>query len=189
MKTMSHTNPDGSIVSVCLGDYVSLGNNVRLGNGVSLGNNVSLGDYVRLGHDVSLGDGVSLGDYVILGNGVSLGNHVRLGDYVTLGNGVSLGNSVRLGDGVILGDGARLGDGVSLERVFDAGCDHRGYRFIAGRDLNRDNTLRIFAGCRDFSPGEAQTHWHKKNNREALRKVAYLVAEAKAQKRKLPCGR
>ena len=116
MKTMSHTNPDGSIVSV------RLGNNVRLG------------------------------DYAILG------------DYVSLGNDVSLGN------------------GVSLERVFDAGCDHRDYRFIAGRDLNRDNALRIFAGRRDFSPGEAKTHWHKKNNREALRKVAYLVAEAKAQK-------
>ena len=41
MKTMSHTNPDGSIVSVCLG------------NGVSLGNDVILGDYSSLDADES----------------------------------------------------------------------------------------------------------------------------------------
>ena len=36
MKTMPHINPDGSIVSVCLGNHVSLGNNVRLGDYSSL---------------------------------------------------------------------------------------------------------------------------------------------------------
>ena len=121
MKTMSHTNPDGSTVSVCLGRYVSLGNYVSLGKNVSLGNEVSLG------------------------NGVVLGNY------------------------------------VSLERVFDAGCDHRGYRFIAGVDLGR-HELRIFAGCRDFSVEDALRHWTIKDNREALRKVDYLVAEAVAKR-------
>ena len=43
-----HTNPNGTIVRV------RLGNDVRLGNGVRLGDEVVLGDRVRLGYRVRL---------------------------------------------------------------------------------------------------------------------------------------
>ena len=49
-----HTNPDGTQVTVTLGDYVTLGNDVTFGNFVRLGN------YVKLGSDVRLGNGVTL---------------------------------------------------------------------------------------------------------------------------------
>lgn len=41
MKFYEHTNPDGKIVRVRLGDGVTLGNGVRLGNGVTLGAEVN----------------------------------------------------------------------------------------------------------------------------------------------------
>ena len=108
METVNHTNPDGTVVGVWLGDgvwlgnYVWLGNNVKLRNGVTLRDNVKLGDgvwlgdYVKLGNDVTLGDGVMLGNDVTLGDGVWLGNYVTLRDNVTLGVGVWLGNNVKL---------------------------------------------------------------------------------------------
>ena len=139
-----HTNPDGTQVTV------------KLGNHVTLGNDVSLGDYVRLGDDVWLANSVTLGDYVrigddvTLGHGVTLGNFVSLGDYVRIGDGVTLGNAVTLGDGVTLDNRVTLGDDVALGSVRDviecrAGSGPNAW--LAYRDANE---WSFTAGC--FGP-------------------------------------
>ena len=60
--------------------------------------------------------------------------------------------------------------------VIDAGQDVRGYRFVAVR---WDDGLRIVAGCRWFTLGEALTHWF--TDGEPRRKVDMIETEAHAR--------
>ena len=53
------------------------------------------------------------------------------------------------------------------------GYDLRGYRFVG---IRHDDGWRILAGCRWFTVEEAVAHWTKKNNKDALARVAILAA-------------
>ena len=51
MKKTQYTNPDGSVVTIWVGDYASIGNRASIGNGASIG------DYARVGNGASIGNG------------------------------------------------------------------------------------------------------------------------------------
>ena len=55
--------------------------------------------------------------------------------------------------------------------IVDAGEDTRGYRFVGVR---QEMSYRIFAGCRWFTPEEAEAHWGAKGNQDALLRCAVI---------------
>ena len=73
--------------------------------------------------------------------------------------------------------------------LIDAGCDSRGFRFVAVRQGARDKEepYQIFAGCRTFPLEGARLHWrvrHPHNEplrRECRAKVALLQEVAQAR--------
>jgi carbonic anhydrase/acetyltransferase-like protein (isoleucine patch superfamily) len=126
------------------------------GDRVKLGDNVTLRKGVKLGNWVTLGDNVTLGKGVTLGHRVTLGNRVTLGEWVKLGDRVRLGIGVKLGDGVKLGYWVELGDRVVLPSTPPQALRSDGYTFCL---YSHNHTLRITAGCRDFTIEEAREHW------------------------------
>jgi hypothetical protein len=57
--------------------------------------------------------------------------------------------------------------------VIDAGFDPRGYRFIG---INHDDGWRVKAGCRWFTMAEAERHWSRKENDDALARLNVIKA-------------
>ena len=55
--------------------------------------------------------------------------------------------------------------------IIDAGQDTRGYRFV---EVRHGESMRIYAGCRDFTIEEAMEHWTAKGNKDALGRVRFL---------------
>ena len=154
-----HTNPNGTIVRVRLGDNVHLGDDVRLGDNVTLGDDVTLGSFASLGNSVSLGDDVSLG------------NSVRLGDGVRLGDDVSLARHLYWCAGR---------DSRGYEMLGWIGIDDALQRPIANRPYDPVAALMVTAGCRTFSLAEAYAHWgaaytgDRSIGDDMLRKLDYL---------------
>lgn len=78
--------------------------------------------------------------------------------------------------------------GCNLEHAIDiinAGCDNRGYRFLA-TPAGNSKRVHIFAGCRFFRDiQDAKYHWNTRHldipklREQCLEKVDYIEAEAK----------
>ena len=60
--------------------------------------------------------------------------------------------------------------------IIDAGQDPRGYRFVGVR---QGESMRIYAGCRDFTIEEAERHWTEAGNKDALIRVSLIAHHAR----------
>ena len=73
-----------------------------------------------------------------------------------------------------IGDGAYLG---GYAHAYHAGKDKRGYHFAA---LRLSDSVRVFAGCRNFSPEQASAHWGVGRPRENAECLALAEKAIKA---------
>ena len=122
MHTIEHINPDGSTVSVKVGDllrpsigeHVTIGQNVFLWGGTVIGDWVTIMDGCQFGIDVIIGQGGYIGrdshlTGTTIGQGVWLEGKAQAEPYVTIGDRVRIGFDCTLGPIIKIEDDVTIG--------------------------------------------------------------------------------